>query len=536
MLTGNILVCMAATGVFILYYPVVDELISNYFSSYMDSYYMNHDVFTSSIPRCFASPLLSQQYMMDTAVDYKVPVLCITILIALAILLLSVTLYTKRSSEAAGKALAFPKTASFICILIVIPCALLGGLYVRYIGMSLSDIWFWFALICAGILAHCAMELIFHFDFRAAFGQKLQLLLTLAISAVIALAFQNDWMQYDTYLPDSKEIASAAIYFGNIDMDMNYVEKDPDSLSFNTITYISRDEYLFGHMKLTDIEPVLALAKTGIQETKLVTEREKDDYDYDAFDFDQPVRDPILYYTICYTLRSGKKVYRQYYAVQEDINDAVARIYNSPEYKAASCQLDELKANNLLKGVKGHDCFGDSVFSLSGMQMLELVDAYSKDIYAQTYAQRCDSLPVMELDFQTSSYINLNAYYVYPDFSNTIDVLKKYDIQTENLKNLLHADNIKKITISHYRSENEPVEVIYDVQDSKQAEKIKTLSSKLLLSQFIYANPQVMSSTSSLDFQIICQQENGILKEVSASIPLSDIPELLKEDLREAVK
>lgn len=536
MLTGNILVCIAAAGTFIFYAPIIDDIITNYASCYLNTYYIDHDMFNPTLLRAFTSPLLFQLYIGVTNNLHKMLVVAVSFLISLVILLLSVMLYTRRKSESAGKPLSFPQLAPVIRILIVIPCALTGGLYIRSMSSDLSVIWYWFVLVFVGILAHCAMEVIFHFDFKAAFHHKIQLLLTLAVTAVIALSFQNDWFRYDNYLPKEENIASAAVYLSSFESSRNYYELNDDYYD-NGITYISREDYLFQDMKLTELEPVLSLAKTGIEQSTVINEQiQQDNYDYDSFDFDQETQETVSYYSICYTMKSGRKIYRRYYANLNDVKDDAAKIYDNPQYQATINQLNTLATEDFLRNVKGVNHWNDTLFTLSGDQLQEFLDAYLKDLNAFTLEQKCSELPVMILTFGTNTYITVDGYYVYPDFTNTIALLQSYDIDISQLSETLKTQNIESITVSHYGSDNNATSVSYHKEDPAQDSKIQTLGSKLLVSDYIYSNPVISGSTSNLEIQVSYRLDNGILRDGNYSIRLADIPDFLKEDLRNAVK
>ena len=128
MLTGNLLVSMAATGVFLFYGLVASEILycysSTYFSTY-SSYYHTEGEALRSLP--FISPLASYAYYVNSCSEYSNVTagqqafhLMITVIIAAAFFVIALLLYKKRPSEAAGKAIAFKRTEAVISIFIVI--------------------------------------------------------------------------------------------------------------------------------------------------------------------------------------------------------------------------------------------------------------------------------------------------------------------------------------------------------------------------------------------------------------------------------
>ena len=97
----------------------------------------------------------------------------------------AVKLYEKRPLEAAGNAMAFEKSKAFIRIPVVILTGLMFGLMFGS-GMGTGMGWTLFGITAGTVIAHCIMEIIYHFDFKALFSDRRQLFFCLAAGWIVA--------------------------------------------------------------------------------------------------------------------------------------------------------------------------------------------------------------------------------------------------------------------------------------------------------------------------------------------------------------
>ena len=67
--------------------------------------------------------------------------------------------------------------------------------------------WAVFGIAAGAVLCHCLIEIIYHFDFRRLFDHKVQLAVCMMGGLAVLFCFKNDWMGYDTYLPEKETVA-----------------------------------------------------------------------------------------------------------------------------------------------------------------------------------------------------------------------------------------------------------------------------------------------------------------------------------------
>ncbi|MEG0370019.1 MAG: ABC transporter permease, partial [Hungatella sp.] len=172
MLTGNIIIALLGIVVFFVYGPGVTLLISGYNQVWWETYIPMKDYGPNAIYEklmMHTSPFFN--YIKNLETDTSGHLLALTAMVLLVTLVLAVCaclLYQKRPSEAAGQALAFPKSKMPIKVLLVVPIALICSLFFWELRSTMP--WAIFGLLCGAVVTHCLMEIIYHFDFRKLFS------------------------------------------------------------------------------------------------------------------------------------------------------------------------------------------------------------------------------------------------------------------------------------------------------------------------------------------------------------------------------
>ena len=559
MLTGNMLVCAAAVMTLLFYGPMVCQMMDGFLSHYFVTYYADYVNGNSWLIMPLVSPVSSLIYFCAVSTGEKGNLgmnLLAAFLIAMILLVVAVILYKKRPSEVAGKALTNQYAESIIRILVVMPVALLGGLYIQNMSNGLSGIWFWFGFLFSGILCHVTMEIIYRFDFRAGFNHKLQLLGSLVVAAVFALCIQYDWTGYDTYLPDEGEIASAAVAFQNIDRDMNGYELVTDKTGAPSLSYVDKNTVALDEMYLTDIKDVLLLAQAGIEQLDYSDQsgimpraalfgramnykntRAQDDEEKNV-------------YTIKYRLKNGREVIRSYRATLESTIDAMAKIYEQKEYKDTAFTLFKIKDSGVLTSVCGYNEWGDKILTAKDQEMKELLNIYTEELSKLTIAELQQELPVMRLDsmFMSDGYEDsVYGYYIYPSFTKTLQKLESLGVKKSDYDAQILPENIESISVTDYgylatldgEEENQTynANAYYATENgSDDQAKIKELSSRLVLGNFLWTNSILHPVEQDIDFNIQFYRTSGTEKNGYANIRIGEVPAFVEQDLRESVE
>lgn len=511
MMTGNMIVGLLGTGVFFFFMPGLMLLLMGYCETFFIT--TPHSAWSSDGSLLlwgmkYLSPFSA--YIMAVSQEFQkgegyTLALINTVFVFCVLTVLSLELYRKRPSEAAGKAMAFKRSKAPIRIILVLGAGLAGGMFFWALQSSLK--WGLFGMIAAVVLSHCIIEIIYHFDFKKLFSHWIQLSVCLAAGVLFFLSFRYDWYGYDSYMPGKEDIASVSVDIGE---DSDWVWGNPavqegqrGSLSFE---YPVRYKRLEQEMRVTDVDTALILAEEGRRyvledrEYRLGKEREETYAEGEAALLDPDSASSVSviggadgptsvfvagklsekYYTqmtITYQMKNGRSVSRSYYFYLSEVMDAYRKLYENEEYKNGLYYiLNETPEKYALARYEEGTC---SSMVQDGADLGRLFDAYKKDLAALTLDQRIEESPAGSLNFvsrEVYDYVNqrkeaLLSYYgsrkshsdaaveymldntqswpVYPSFTNTIEVLKSLGIE---LGSSFRAEHVKRIEVNVWNS------------------------------------------------------------------------------------
>lgn len=543
MLTGNLVVAIAGIGVFSIYAPMLTQMIESYFNTnfvtrYAQAsdifYYLKVDVFSPIVSYISILNLLEDGITVSQ--NDIIIFLIKSAIITIILLIISVWLYKRRPSEVAERAMAFKETEPVIRILLVIPLALLGGIFFQAINSDLNA-WFWFGLIFMGVLAHAAMEAIYRFDFKAVLHHKAQLIFCLVTASLIALSFQLDIFGYDRYLPKESSIVSAAVAFQNIDSDSNGSDFDVVNGKIVQNNRMVQGGYQLEHMELSDISTVYALAEAGVSE---VDAEESVPYWSDAYDHG-------IRYVIKFRLANGKEVCRSYGVGIDTVFPYVKSIYESPEYKANAYSLSGITESNIkqIRRVNVYNNLEDQILTLEKEEIQIFLNIYLKELSQLTIAdlQKQGSVlriepEIMYKDNYTSS---LYGYYVYPSFTETLAQLEKMGLQEKQLVQDIKAEDIKNIEIMGSLDENDDVGGntdyrgwTYDNEKPEDEEKINELVSLFYPATGSFNNSVLNPIEPNINFDVTFTDASGREGIITMYIPEGKLPAFIEKDFETA--
>ena len=469
MLTGNIVVALLGTVVFFSYGPAVVGLSMAYMDTWFKTYRETaaiSDLFEKLLER--TSPFTAYVYALGNFGEGRnvtgavVTALLVTVVLAVG----TYCLYWLRPSEAAGKAMAFPKTENVIRVLIVIPVGVVFGMF--FFALRATVIWLSVGAVVGTVLTHCIIEIIYRMDFRRLFDRKIYLAGCLLVTLGLSMAGFKDWFGYDTWMPDTGKIQSMAINMEDDDTWVTYgqVEIPEDESKQPHWDYGDENVYLLEHMELTDSYPVMELVKNGIQVQKEL--RKENGRIGSIWDVE---RQDDIWKTIAvqYRLSSGKKVNRTYtIRMNAEAEECWTQIYDSVEFKMgkypvlsqSSQDTEEIyfqQYNQVQKVEIDH-------------QMQEhLLEVYQSELKSLTIETRKKEYPMATIQFRTKNqcegisrieslrglsdygysaeYISNRCYYpVYPSFTGTIILLKEAGVDFTEL----NTENVSGIQITSY--------------------------------------------------------------------------------------
>lgn len=538
-MTGNMLVGILGSGVFFFYIPGMVFLIMGYFSTFFDTvhpYFMSGEGSPFMFGLRWTSPIIT--YIMALswggadALKSHVPTLIIILFTAIALTLLALELYRKRPSEAAGRAMAFKRSMMPIRVLLVFAFGLAGGMFFWMLQSTI--LWLVFGAVMSCVISHCVVEIIYHFDFKKLFAHKLQLAGCLVLVLLVMFMFRFDWLGYDSYLPNPEKVESVALEVGMDDGWVNYRELEQREDGQYRTVYQEEMEIIPEHMKLTQIEPVLAIAGEGRDRAMVSREKRLNSYrdhvssnaaasfivGYDGDSDESHGEHFMTQVSVAYTLKGGRKVYRIYSIPLSEVMDSYKTVYSEDMYKEGIYfGVLDLKPEDLARVSFAER--GKQAVVPAGEGAGAILDAYKADLLDLTVDQRLSENPIGTVRFVTrreSAYADQlykgdrgvrrggMQYYdsysfdgdvsqkwpVYPSFERTLKALEAQGIAKGGL---VPDDTITSVTIdmaSFMRDRNlnaledEELEKMYPKSGASRTLVFENPESiKLLMSAFV---------------------------------------------------
>lgn len=549
MLTGNRIVAFLGFVVLSFILPCIILLTNGYFLAFFETC-MSDQMEGLAKWSVHLSPV--SEFISRSSDYYRVMPTMVAIIIALLLAVLGGILYQKRPSEAAGKAMAFEVTKPVIRIVVVLVSSLFLGLFFWALQEGMA--WAVFGVCCGGVISHCVIEIIYHFDFKKLFSGKWQLAGCLVASILILFCFRYDWLGYDRYLPQENQIRSAAVNIPGWNGWVSYGECVKNQKG--TFRWKGEDSrtYVLREMKDADVAAVRQIAVDGIA----------------ALQDDGGEYRPTTRVQICYTLNSGRKIYRCYWVPRDQLEADLLPLYTSEAYKKGIYPVLSLSAEQVTE-IRYQEYEPEiRLKNLSDASIHELLTAYQQELKSLTVEQMKQEVPAglirfvtplesealawaeqYEQDTQRSASDNYGGYYyddyyyndyygynnisrvsfypVYRSFEQTCRLLEKYGIEPGDDYSVypIESYTIRDHEVSgRYWEEHDeyPQYIITDPAEVKQLNQVVSAHGMR------YYNP--LQETGNLDVTVRLIK-NGEAVEETAIISSQQIPEFLKQRLAE---
>ncbi|GEM_PF-3790007 len=444
-LCGNVIVAMLGCGVFLGYFPALIGVWLTHFDQYYETFYIGY----YNIMRILrnASPVFDLFSLNGSADISALRVFAYLGLIA-AIVALSVFLYKKRPSEAAGRAMAFRLSKPIIKYPLVFLFALCGGLFFYSAGGNDMG-WMIFGYFSGIILTHMIVEVIYHFDIKGMFRQLKPLGFFTVLFAAMVLVMAFDVTGYDTKLPSSGSVKAVSL---NIDRMNDIYSAMGLSRGYD---YNDREKQILSSFTLSDennIEAALSLASLGVDAVLNSDNREN---------YLNNVRTSRV--GIVFELDGGREMRRQYTLIDaEKAEQYLMQIYDTDEYKDklyGSLRTETFDATNL-EIVNSYFRSTNSVVSVISApeKVAALAKAAGEDLFELKSEQLRDMAPELLFEFSwreedagTGKAITKKTITipVYGNAKRTVALLGEYGI---SIPSKIQASQVDSITVSVYDS------------------------------------------------------------------------------------
>lgn len=404
----------------------------------------------------------------DSGFRSRPVVLALTVVFLVLLLALSVLLYKKRPSEAAGNALAYPRTAPFIKVMISIPTALFLGLL---IGSMYDNGTKWVILISIlSVILLCALiEFIYHMDLRQLFAGKYSSILSFLTVAGILCILHFDVFGYDTWLPKESSLESMALDTSQIYGYFCY----PNTVTYNVDHPSSPDLLNDEDCQIQDFSAIYELAQEGIEKQQQTGIDEQINQDAEG----------SVNISVRYNKKSGRSVYRNYVVSIEHALDTLAALCQKESYRKKLFPIFYV-AYDTVSGVRLTDIYQTPVLmDLTRSEQDALFDAYKQDVMNVDIRDLQYKDPVGELSidlpeamqpgaqvYDSGYNITLPNFYLYENYENSLALLEKYGY---TIRRKIDPEDVSQI-ILHEKEDSETIDAGNMVWSDESSESILT--------------------------------------------------------------
>lgn len=415
---GNIVVFFAVSGWMFGITAIMVRLYITFEEGFFNTYSYIGNEYTH-MERMHSLRFLSPGYFyVQAAARSETSLLPEQLLYTVVLCAAALFLYRIRSSDGAGKAVAFPVLKPVFRVSIELLAGACIGLVFDNIAGRQGNVpgWMIFGTILGVLLSHIFIESIYHYDIRKCFANKMSLLACVAVSVTFVLVMRYDAFGYDKWLPGKGRIASVAVKVQGLDGYGGIYHYANDRITnVNEINYMS----------LTEIETLYPYLETLIQDTEEYYDADKQAWSAEA-----------VFVDVAYRLKNGKTVYRSYYAKGMRA-EVFAPVFESPEYKNSHYAGVYTIPEDSIRTVTAQYAMNECVMTLSPAEKEELMRALRQEVSALTLKEKLETLPValLTLSFaekrpsydssgSSREYINNYDIPLYASYTETLQFLE----------------------------------------------------------------------------------------------------------------
>lgn len=420
-MVGNIVVFFAVSG-WMLSITLVALLLYTWFEEqFFDTYSFMGDAFAERIYSLrFLCP--GYFYFVEVFEARGDTLLWQQLLYVIVLIVIALVVYRIRSSEGAGKAIAFPVLKPVIRVSIeVLAGGCLGMMFYNAADSNQAfPGWMIFGVVLGVVLSHILVQSVFYYDVRKCLKGKLSMLACVAVTAGFVLIMRYDVFGYDTYLPKEKKIESVGIEVNDLD---GY--RGAYIYTLEGGKHVSEVE----DMKLTDISAIYPYLEALVADSEAYY-----DYDSELNKWNSATKEQGVAYIsvrVVYRLKNGKEVYRDYMAkgLREDLFRSV---FESEEFKETHYADVYTVQPEQLQFVTVRHAMSEVSMNLSLAEKEQLLQLLRSDITAQTLSEKLHTLPVAILELYAEvpdsmerglTYNNSHTVPLYASCAGTLNFL-----------------------------------------------------------------------------------------------------------------
>lgn len=492
MLTGSVLAAVTGCAVLFCYEPLARLLRSSLKSWFLVSYCGMENQLFASLP--MLTPWIGYQRFSDyvrykggfltTAIWEDLPAQLLWLFAAGAAAGLGAyVLYRRRKTESYGQTVAFAGFKVVLEFVLVVPFSI--GIALLF-GENANDpnaILFGGAL--GGVLiGHALIRLIFERDLRAIVQGRVLFAASLVTVVGVLAVFRFDLFGYDTFLPETEEIATLSAT-----LESDYGTSRYKLTGEGAVGYADGDTRKILQQAQTDdpatVEAVLSMVRTWQEQgmdyvrqrgsrmaslfgTEMATAETAVDTAVAVVTGAENARPPkeiwqdSRCWVVQYELKNGRTVYRRFFVSGEVTPEELNVVMKNDKWQQARYQLFSEEFEGLLNRMEID--WNDGVRTLLYTQdKQELLEAYQKDLAGYDYSLIAAEMPCglleFELDNSGTGYGKINWQYpVYESFAHTVALLEKNGLDTDRQAGFLAAEDVDEIVVTYWYDPQEPGE------------------------------------------------------------------------------
>lgn len=313
-----------------------------------------------------------------------------------------------------------------------------------------ADTWFVFGVIFGFTVLCILMEIIYRLSLRGALMHKKQFLFNAVCTALVFVVFRYDVTGYDTYVPADSQLQSCAVSIS----DLIPLGQEIRVNEFG-MHYLSPGEYRMANMELQGNPSVMELARKAAKEQ--LAFRYFDYYEgiEESPEYMETLerQDNYRWIDFGYKLSNGKTLYRTYVIdiADPDTLRLLSEIFEDYNYKLASTPLFNDSWNLTFDAVRCESNFRSEDITLTPQMQSELIGVYQKEYMKLTLDTIINTPPVGSVDFlfrdknEEMLYTSYSGkMYVYPQFTETLALIKEYGI---DMQERLNAEDVAVIRV-----------------------------------------------------------------------------------------
>lgn len=325
-----------------------------------------------------------------------------------------ILLFLTRPAEKTGCGLAYPVAGPVMRFLSVTGVGIMTGLFLRGISYSNSDFWLFCGIIAGCAIMHCVMQMVLQMNFRAFFQSRISMAVCMACAVIFMCIFRFDLTDYDGYIPDAQQLDSAGVTVSDLAYYRSYTKEYTadeytklmnQDMVFSTVYTTQEECSSLAQMNLKNVQPILSLAYTSIQDETWK--------DYGNV-------------KVCYQLKNGRRIFRQYYVNLRDNLNEVSEIFAMDRYKETLYPILTRGEENCTVWLNDSYSASKKKLTLEDSQYITLLRTYKRELKDLSMETMQEEEPELLIEFTDSQDDCYNSYPIYPSFEHTLTLLTGY--------------------------------------------------------------------------------------------------------------